>query len=126
MAKPSDAEFKLLRPLWRAGRMSAREIHESTVGETGWSYSTTRKTLDRMIDKGLVRTRPVHGLKTYAAAASKLETLARLANDFARNILDLDGPLPAATFANSKVVDADEIEALEALLAGARKEKTRG
>ncbi len=117
MGKPSDSELRLLRQLWRAKQLSARELHDATVGETRWSYSTTRKTLDRMVEKGSVRVELVHGLKTFVAATSKLETVASLVNDFARNVLDLDGPLPAATFAHSKVVDPDEIEVLEALLA---------
>lgn len=117
VAKPSDSELKLLRELWRAKRLSARELHDATAAATRWSYSTTRKTLDRLVEKGLARVEMVHGLKTYAARAAKLEILAGLVNDFARNVLDLDGPIPAATFAQSKVIAADEIETLEQLLA---------
>ncbi len=117
MPKPSDYELKLLRPLWRHPRLSAREIHEASQGETQWSYSATRKTLDRMVEKGLVRIESVHGLNTYAAMQSKVETLAGLMTAFARDVLELDAPLPAAAFTGSRLIDADEVEALEALLA---------
>ncbi len=116
MAKPSEFELKLLRHLWRTRRLSAREIHEASQQQTQWSYSATRKTLDRMVDKGLISIELVHGIKTFAATHSKLETLAGLISDFARNVLDTDAPLPAATFAQSKIIDPGEIEALEALL----------
>ncbi|MEZ6024060.1 MAG: BlaI/MecI/CopY family transcriptional regulator [Hyphomonadaceae bacterium] len=108
--------MKLLRPLWSAPRLSAREIHEATAAQTKWSYSATRKTLERMEEKGLVTVAPVHGVRTYAAAQSKVAMLALLAQDFARNVLDADAPLPAAAFANSRLLDADEIEALQAEL----------
>jgi predicted transcriptional regulator len=114
--RPSGSELKLLRALWSAPRLSAREIHDATEASTNWSYSATRTTLDRMEEKGLVKVASVHGLKTYAAAQSKLVVLALLAQDFARNVLDSDEPLPAAAFANSKLLDEDEIEELEALL----------
>jgi len=114
--RPSGSELKLLRALWSAPRLSAREIHDATDASTNWSYSATRTTLDRMEEKGLVKVASVHGLKTYAAAQSKLVVLALLAQDFARNVLDSDEPLPAAAFANSKLLDEDEIEELEALL----------
>ena len=116
MAKPSDSELRLLRCLWRAGRLSAREIHDEAGGDASWSYSSTRKTLDRMVEKGLVRVEHVHGIKTFVAARPKLQTLAELISDFTRNILDTDEPIPAATFVNSKLIDADEVAELEALL----------
>lgn len=116
MIRPSDYELKLLRQLWRHPRLSAREIHDASVAETRWSYSATRKTLDRMVEKGLVRIEVFHGLNTYAAGQSKLETLAALTSDFARDVLDLDTPLPAAAFAGSKLISPDEIAELEHLL----------
>jgi predicted transcriptional regulator len=114
--KPSDTELKLLRALWAAPRLSAREVHEASLAETRWSFSATRKTLERMEDKGLVKVEAVHGVKTYAAARPKLETLAGLIKDFARSVLDQDAPMPAATFAKSRLLDEDEIAALQALL----------
>lgn len=116
MIKPSDYELKLLRHLWRAQRLSAREIHDASQAETQWSYSATRKTLDRMVEKDLIRIESVHGLKTYIAGQSKLQTLAALTSAFARDVLDLDAPLPAAAFAGSKLVSPDEIAELEDLL----------
>jgi predicted transcriptional regulator len=114
--RPSDSELKLLRTLWGAPRLSAREVHEASLARTRWSYSATRKTLDRMEEKGLVKVETVHGVKTYAAARPKLETLAALIKDFARSVLDADAPMPAATFANSRLLDSEEIAALQALL----------
>src|SRR5262245_41445325 len=114
--RPSDTELKLLRVLWKAQRLSAREIHEASLKDTRWSYSATRKTLDRMQEKGLVRVQAVHGVKTFAAARPKLETLADLIRDFARSVLDTDAPMPAATFAKSRLLDKKEIKALQALL----------
>jgi predicted transcriptional regulator len=116
MIRPSDYELKLLRHLWRQGRMSARELHEASVEETQWSYSATRKTLERMVEKGLARIETFHGLNTYVAGQSKLETVATLANAFARDVLDLDAPLPAAAFTGSGLIAPEEIEELEGLL----------
>lgn len=116
MIRPSEFEFKLLRHLWRHKRLSAREIHEASVVETQWSHSTTRKTLDRMVEKGLVRLEVVHGVNTYAATQSKLETIAVLAQAFAREVLDLSAPVPAATFASSRLVTPEEMDELDEIL----------
>lgn len=126
MAKPSDAELRLLQCLWGVPRLSAREIHEAAGGDAVWSYSSTRKTLDRMEEKGLVAVKAVHGIKTYAAAQPKLVTLAGLIRDFARDVLGADGPLPAATFVNSKMIGPDEVEELEALLEKLTEDERKG
>jgi len=115
-SRPNDSELKLLRSLWRAPRLSARELHEATSAGTKWTYSTTRKVLDRMEEKGLVKVKMVHGLKTYAASQPKLNTLALLIKDFAHNVLDATEPFPVAAFAQSKLIEGDEIGKLEKLI----------
>ncbi|MCK7592092.1 BlaI/MecI/CopY family transcriptional regulator [Pseudomarimonas salicorniae] len=116
MQRPSNAELELLKCLWREGTLSARELHDLAEPALGWSYSSTRKTLERMRDKGLVSERPRHGLNLYRAAVSKLATLAALSEDFARRVLELDGPLPVQAFAESRLLSEDEMGELEALL----------
>jgi hypothetical protein len=76
-----------------------------------------------MVDKGLVKVEPIHGLNTYIALQSKLQTVAALASAFARDVLEADEPLPAAAFVHSKLVSPDEIAELEALLAGMAEDK---
>jgi len=114
--RPNESEMKLLRSLWQVPRLSAREIHDATSVGTTWGYTTTRKVLDRMEEKGLVKVKIVYGLKTYAAAQPKLSTLALMIKDFADNVLDTSAPLPVAAFAQSKLISADEIEQLEKLI----------
>ena len=116
MTGPSSSELRFLRVLWRRGQLAARELHDATAQETQWGYSTTRKTLDRMVDKGLLRVEVVHGIKTFLPTQTKLSTMAILIRDFATNVLDSDGPMPAAAFARSRVLDEGEIAELEALL----------
>lgn len=112
--RPNDSELKLLRVLWGSSRLSARELHDAAA--TKWSYSTTRKVLERMEEKGLVKVKIVHGLRTYAASQPKLRTLAVLIKDFTSNVLDASAPLPVAAFAQSKLISADEIDQLQKLI----------
>lgn len=116
--RPTASELTLLKSLWAVGRLSAKEIHDRTSAETRWSYSSTRKTLDRMEAKGLVAVESFHGLKIYAARAKKLATLAALITDFARDVLGASTPPAAAAFSDSAVLSPDEIEDLQALLDG--------
>ncbi|PWF41248.1 BlaI/MecI/CopY family transcriptional regulator [Massilia glaciei] len=116
MAIPSISELIVLKSLWRQHPLSAREIHEQIEGELGWSYSSTRKTLERMLDKGSVRQATLHGVQVYEAALEKVGTLAAFAHDFGKRVMEMDAPLPVNMFTGSKLVDGAELAQLEQLL----------
>ena len=116
MAVPSMSELSLLKALWRQQPLSAREIHDQVVDEMGWSYSSTRKTLERMLDKGMVAQQVRHGVQVYEAALEKVDTLAAFAHDFGKRIMEIDTPLPVTMFTGSKLVDDAELAQLEQLL----------
>ena len=113
---PSETEFLILKHLWSAGRQSAREVHEGVTEETGWSYSTTRTVLTRMVQKGLVEKGDSHGLALYSAGQAKVDLIGRMIRNFSRRVLELDGAPPASAFADSKILDEDELEELSRLL----------
>jgi BlaI family penicillinase repressor len=116
MAVPSMSELCLLKALWREQPLSAREIHEQVVAEMGWSYSSTRKTLERMLEKRMVSQQVRHGVQVYEAALEKVDTLAAFAHDFGKRIMEIDTPLPVNMFTGSKLVDQAELAQLEQLL----------
>lgn len=116
MSTPSVTELSLLKCLWKAQPLSAREIHERVVDELAWSYSSTRKTLDRMLEKQMVLQQTVHGVHVYTAALEKVATLAAFAHDFGKRVMEIDAPLPVNMFTGSKLVDQQELAALDQLL----------
>ncbi|MGL6159918.1 BlaI/MecI/CopY family transcriptional regulator [Microbulbifer sp.] len=116
MKQPSASELAVLKALWQQSPLSAREIHQQVEEQLGWSYSSTRKTLDRMQDKGLLQAFEVHGLKVFEARAAKVATLAAYARDFAERVLEIKGPVPASFFAGSELLSEAELKELEALL----------
>lgn len=122
--QPSASELAILKALWQQSPLSAREIHQQIEEQLGWSYSSTRKTLDRMQDKSLLQAFEVHGLKVFEARADKVETLAAYTRDFAERVLEIKGPVPASFFAGSELLSKAELKELEALLA--RGDKQRG
>lgn len=113
---PSISELSLLKVLWKQQPLSAREIHDAAGDELAWSFSSTRKTLDRMLEKQMVSLQTVHGINVYSAQLEKVGTLAAFAHDFGRRVMELDAPLPVAMFTGSKLVDQNELAQLEQML----------
>ena len=114
--KPAPAELVILKHLWQTKSQSAREIHDAVSAELAWSYSSTRKTLERMLDKGMLSQSESHGLNVYRARLKKVPTLAEMIRSFASDVLGLRGPLPVSNLVDSKLLSAEELEALDALL----------
>ena len=113
---PSVSELTLLRALWKQQPLSAREIHDAAADELAWSFSSTRKTLDRMLEKRMVGLQTVHGINVYSAQLEKVGTLAAFAHDFGRRVMEMDAPLPVTMFTGSKLVDQQELAQLEQML----------
>lgn len=113
---PSVSELTLLKALWKQQPLSAREVHEAAADELAWSFSSTRKTLDRMLEKQMVSVQAKHGINVYSARLEKVGTLAAFAHDFGRRVMELEAPLPVTMFTGSKLVDHDELAQLEQML----------
>ena len=116
MSVPSMSELSLLKALWKEQPLSARELHQRVEPELGWSFSSTRKTLERMLEKSMVSQQLRHGVQVYEAQLEKVSTLAAFAHDFGRRVMEMDGPLPATMFTGSKLIDQQELEQLEQML----------
>jgi BlaI family transcriptional regulator, penicillinase repressor len=121
----APAELDVMKTLWKAGTLSAREIHEQLVARTGWAYSTTRTTIERMVAKHLLTKRSFHGLNVYGPAVSRPQGIAHLVREFARQVLDLPTAPVAALFAESEALTPDEVAELRALLDAEGKPRRR-
>lgn len=117
--KPSVSELFILKRLWASGPQSVGEIHAAIKDDLGWSRSSSRKTVERMVGKGLLSVREEHGLKIYRATAKKIPTLAGLIQSFAADVLGLDGPLPVSNLVKSQLLSDAELAELDAVLKAA-------
>ncbi len=114
--QPTIPELEILKLLWQQQPRTARELHDEIQELFGWSYSSTRKTLERMGEKDFVTMEFKGNKKIYFARLDKVKTLAGFAQDFAKRIFEIDGPLPVAMFTDSRLIDESEINELEKLL----------
>nr|WP_063369856.1 BlaI/MecI/CopY family transcriptional regulator [Pseudoalteromonas luteoviolacea] len=114
--KPNNTELVILKLLWQKEPRTAREIHDAIEADFAWSYSSTRKTLERMADKGLLNVGELGNKKIFTAEVDKVPTLAACAQEFAKSVFELDGPLPVAMFADSRLIQEEELVELESLL----------
>lgn len=109
-------ELEILKLLWQHQPQTGKELHRRLESLYGWSYSSTRKTLERMATKGYLRIEQQGNKGIYFAVLEKVPTLAAFVQDFSKRVLELDGCLPVAMFADSHLIGKDELSDLEAHL----------
>jgi Predicted transcriptional regulator len=114
--QPTAPELEILKQLWEKSPLTAREIHNQLEDVLCWSYSSTRKTLERMQTKAFIAGSSEGNKIRYAPLADKVTTLAAFAQDFAQRIFELKSPLPVAMFADSQLINEHDIKQLEQLL----------
>lgn len=69
----TGGEWDILNALWGGGPSTARGVAERLSEERGWAYSTVKTMLDRMVDKGLARSRQVGNVWEYSAGVAEAE-----------------------------------------------------
>lgn len=114
--KPNSTELAILKLLWHNQPQTARDIHNAIEAKFAWTYSSTRKTLERMADKGMLVVALQGNKKSFTTPLKKVATLALFAQDFARDVLELDGPLPVSMFADSRLIKQEELDELSDFL----------
>lgn len=96
--------------------MPVRELHDVCAVELDWSFSSTRKTVERMIQKGLLFANTDETPSIYGVRVSKAATLSHLARDFMRRVLEVRGAVPMAVFSASPILSDDDLDEIEGLL----------
>lgn len=112
----SAAEFQVLKILWKCGSQSVREVHDQLVPATGWAYSTTKTTMDRMVKKELLERQSFHGVFLYKSLVSKSQGLVKWVRFFADGLLETDYANVISMFSQSGSLSKTEIAELRKLL----------
>jgi len=77
MPKPeielTAAEWKIIKAVWENEPCAAPAIQEKLFKRTGWTYSTVRTLMDRMVAKGLLTAEKIRNLTQYQSAITRAQ-----------------------------------------------------
>ena len=110
----TEAEWAIIKPIWKAEPCTAPQIQEDLKNETAWSYSTVRTIMDRMVSKGLLNSEKVGKVTIYRSAitraqAQRSELLYALKHAFNGALTPMVQSL--LDTGNLSVAELDELEA---------------
>jgi BlaI family transcriptional regulator, penicillinase repressor len=120
--QPTKVELEILHLLWQHGPCPLGTIHDAVSASSDRAYSTTRKMIQVMRDKGLVvcdESRP----QLYSAAASKEQTQLSLLEDLAERVFEGSTKKLVMSLLSSERVTAEEVRQMQQLVEKAKGEK---
>jgi BlaI family transcriptional regulator, penicillinase repressor len=117
-------EWAIIQAVWDNEPCAAPTIQEALEKKIGWSYSTVKTMMDRMVTKGLLRTQKIRNLILYNSSITKKE--AQSGEIIRAMKRAFDGALtPMMQFMlDSKSLTEDELNQLEAMIKS-KKEKAK-
>lgn len=120
----TEAEWQIIKAVWKAEPCSAPAVQEALLKRTGWSYSTVKTLMDRMVSKGLLKQEKMRNLILYRSAitqkqARKTEILRTIKKAF-------DGALtPMMQFLLENNVSKKQLDEIEKIIKSKKRKVKR-
>ena len=125
MSKPTveltEAEWSVIKAVWENEPCTAPAIQEKLFQPTGWTYSTVRTLMDRMVAKGVLRAKKEGKLTIYHSAVTRAQ--AQRGELFYTLKHAFNGALTPMVqcLLESNQLDAEELNELELLIKAKKK-----
>src|SRR6267378_4373513 len=69
----TESEWSIIKAVWENEPCAAPTIQEKLHKQTGWTYSTVRTLMDRMVAKGLLTAEKIRNLTLYHSAITRAQ-----------------------------------------------------
>jgi BlaI family penicillinase repressor len=125
MSKPTveltEAEWSVIKAVWETEPCTAPAIQEKLFKPTGWTYSTVRTLMDRMVAKRVLKAKKEGKLTIYHSAVTRRQ--AQHGELFYTLKHAFNGALTPMVqcLLESRDLDAAELEQLESMIAARKK-----
>ena len=119
--KISEAEMQLLQLLWEESPLGATEIAERVPNDRGWTLTTVKTLLSRLVTKGALTAKPQGRKYLYAPAIERDQVAANQARGLIDRLFGGRVSPLVAQLAEQRQLDEQDIAELEALIRSLRK-----
>ena len=69
----TNGEWTIIRAVWQLEPCAAPTVQETLLKQTRWTYSTVKTMMDRMVIKGLLKTKRIRNLILYSSVLSEAQ-----------------------------------------------------
>jgi BlaI family penicillinase repressor len=112
----SPAEWEIMKILWEAGPLAARDVFARLPNKRSWAYKTVKTLLSRLVAKGALAYEQIGNSYLYRPAVGREQaTRQEVRNVFQRLASEAFSPV-LAQFIDEAELSAEEIRELKRLL----------
>lgn len=112
----AKAEWLIMKCCWKRGKCTARDVYEDVLTERAWRYQTVKTMLDRLVQKGYVKTSKIGPICLFEPAVPEKQAMGKALDMFVGTVLD--GALAPifAHLAKGKKLSQEDIASLKKLV----------
>jgi BlaI family penicillinase repressor len=114
--KISDAEWKVMKVVWKLGTATARQVVEALKDETDWKPKTIHTLLSRLVQKGAVKSGKSEREYVFTPAVAEQDYRLAASRSFLDKVFDGEIAPFLACFLKRETLTRDEIEELKRIL----------
>lgn len=112
----SDAEWEIMKIVWQKKSCASRDVYEVAGKLFGWSPSTVRTLLSRLVDKKYLKTKQIGNCLVYTPVQSFTNSIFKAADDLLdKTLAGKAGPLLSYMVKKADLTQKDIAELRELL-----------
>lgn len=119
----SEAEFEVMKIVWKYAPVSTNEITEKLMQTSSWSPKTIQTLIKRLVNKGALTYEKRSRVFVYTPLVGEHEYVTQESDSFLKRFFNGDISAMLNTFIEDDKLSAEDIDDLRALLAGKSKSR---
>ena len=114
----SEAEFEVMKIVWKHAPISTNEITEKLLQTTSWSPKTIQTLIKRLVTKGVLAYEKQSRVFVYTPVVKESDYINQESNSFLNRYYDGDITAMVSSYIENEKLSEKEIETLRSLLSG--------
>ena len=112
----SEAEFEVMKIIWKYAPISTNEITEKLLQTTNWSPKTIQTLIKRLVTKGALTYEKQSRMFVYTPVVKESEYIGQESSSFLNRYYDGDITAMVSAYIESDKLSESELDTLRALL----------
>ena len=112
----SEAEFEVMKIVWKYAPISTRDITEKLLQTTNWSPKTIQTLIKRLVTKGALTYEKQSRMFIYTPAVKENEYIGQESNSFLKRYYNGDITAMVSAYIENDRLSESELETLRSLL----------
>lgn len=112
----SEAEFEVMKIVWKCGLVSTNEITDRLTASTSWSPKTIQTMIKRLVTKGALSYKKEGRMFIYTPLVSEKDYIGQKSRSFLKRYFDGNLTALVSSYLEEEQLTVEEIDSLRSLL----------